>query len=749
MKTLDTRPLRAALALLALLALLGPLAAPATAAPPAQETAAPSYSFLDMGLGAPELASPSDRQVLSFSLPAGQQLAEGASVTLNLRTSILDTVALPADEAEDLGGAIVIAFNGQTLETLPLTAEPERSVTLEIPAELLAAPEGGRYTLGVELRTRVDCVFGDAIRVAVGEDSSFTLPTEAAPISVSLADLPAPMFQRSFLPETAIMVVPDEPSEAELRSALIVAAALGRSTGNRLGLTLARSGDLTEAQYEASHLVMVGSPTDLPLLAEVELPAAVEDGLFSAPDLKADDGLVQAAVSPWDESKLVLAVGGNSDAGLLKAAQSFALGQLLLTEERPNLSLVAEVNPVEEELPPVTRTFTDLGYSSARRTNYVGVSSLYYSFALPAGQVATDESFVEIAFAHAALLNYDESSMAVVLNGSEIGGARFSDETVGVTRARFLMPRDLLRPGNNELQLRVNLAAPNSCADRENLDLWLNVWPDSVVSVPLEPAAGSQLRSVSLDEYPALLSSSPTLADLAFVVRGDDPAAWQAAAGVVANLANWTNGAPVDFAVAFDGAVADEVRQNHNLIVLGQPSRLELIQELNDQLPAPFEADSDVAIDRVSRVAFRLAQREDVGYVQLLTAPWNDERLVLAALGNSPAGVGQAGQALSRGDLQSQLGGSLALVVDQQIFVGGTRLVVAQPEEQQPGATPVPGATTTTITDTVEPVVANTDATEPRSGPPLFLALGISVVVMLVVVGGFAAWGVYRRNRSA
>lgn len=753
-----TRPLRVAAALLLTL-VLGPWGQAALAAPAAQGTAptaqgnlASGYSFAEMGLSLSPLASPEDRQTISFSLPAGQRIAEGASLTLDLRTEILDTATadLPADLTENLGGLISVSFNGANLTRLPLTAEPQRTVSLDIPDELLATPPAdGRYSLSLELATDAGCEFGDAIRVSLGEGSRFVLPTAVAPITPTLAALPAPLYQRSFLPETAILVVPDEPSEAELRSAMIVAAGLGRLTGSNLGLLLRRVSDLSAEERAANHLVMVGMPSDLPPLQEVELPAAVEDGLFVAPELRPDDGVVQAAPSPWGDSRMVLVVGGNSEAGLLKAAQATALNQLLLESARPDLSLIAEVNVADETIPPVERSFADLGYTDARRVSSIGVSNLNYSFSIPAGQMAGEEASVEIAFAHAAIINFDESSLTVVLNGNEIGGVRLSEETVDLTRASFLMPSDVLRAGRNDLQLRVNLAAPIGCVDKDEIDAWLNVWPDSRVIVPLEPAGEAQLRSVSLDSYPTLLTGSPTLSDAAFVVGPADPAGWEAAARLVANLATQTNEAPVDFVVAYDGAVAEELRQSHNLVLVGRPSQLELVGELNDQLPAPFEPGSDAAIDRISRVSFRLAAEKDVGYLELLTAPWNQQRLVLAVLGNSQAGVGQAVQALTRGALRSRLGGNFALVAGEQIFIGGTRLAVSAPEAPAPTAPPAPAgaAPDSPAAETPDPAATST-ATAPRSAPPLILALVASLVVMLLVVGGVAGLSAYRRNRQ-
>ncbi len=747
---IDKQIVRAGWALLIVVAVLAATISPTLAAPAAQVATAPSFTFEEMGLSGQELSSPSDRESFFFSLPAGQQIASGAELTLNLRTLILDTPGVDLAE-EELRGAITIELNNQIVANLPLTGDLERQVTVTIPdSALVSQPVDGRHDLSIGLQTPTDCAFGDAIRVSIGANSSLTLPTVAEPISADLTILPRPIFQRSFLPETAIVVVPDAPSAEELRAVMIVAAGLGRTTGNQLGLTLRQSSELTAAEYAANHLVFVGTPAAFPLLSEIDLPASVADALFVTPNLEANDGIVQAAVSPWDESKLALVIGGNIEAGVLKAAQAFALNQLLLVEERRDLALIADVNLTAEENPPVERSFADLGYATARRTSSVGFSSLFYDFTLPVDQIAADEAYVELAFTHAALMNYDSSSLTVLLNGNTIGGLRFSDDTVDLSQARFLMPRDALRPGRNELQLRANLNPNDGCFNREAVDLWLSVWPESRISVPLEPATDQMLRSLGLGEYPAMFTSNPSLATTAFVVDQDDPNSWNVAAQVVASIATQSNGAPVDLVVAYDGAVPEQVLQERNLVLFGQPSALSLIEELNANLPAPFDAGSDQAIDRVSRVTFRLAERTDVGYLQLLLAPWNDQRVVLAVLGRSAEGLETASQGLTRGVLRSQLGGNFAIVIDEQIFIGGTRLAVAAPEpEVTAGTDPAPNATSTAIlTDTTQPITTSPGATAPASGPPLLLALVVSVLVMLLIVGGVVGWGFYQRRRT-
>lgn len=712
----------------------------------------PLYRFSEIGFGSRELTSPDDRQTFSFSMPSGQRLANGASVTLDLVTLVFDnpSIQLSAEELAELDGAITIDINGAIVANVPLTSDLQRQITFPIPESVLAeAPEDGRYNLTLRLLTRTDCEFSGAVRVIIADSSQINLPTTVDPVEPNLTLLPRPIFQRSFLPEQAFIVIPDAPSATELRAAMLTAAGFARQSGNQLNLILRQNSSLTAEEYTQNHLIFVGRAANLPLLTNITLPVPVRDGAFSDPDLDADDGLVQAAGSPWDVTKMALVIGGNSDAGLLKAAQAFALNQLLLAPQRTDLSIITDVTRVTDDSPPVERSFADLGYPSMRRTSSVGISTIFYEFTLPAEQVPADEAFIELVFNHAALISYESSGLTVLVNGNNIGSMRFSDETTMLSRERFLLPRAALRPGRNELVLRISLNPREGCFNLNALDFWLSVWPESRISVPLEPNTESLLRSQSLDAFPGMFTSNPTLDTTAVVVDANDPSSWDAALQVVRAMGVQTNGVPTDFVVMFDDALDEALLETHNLLLLGRPSQLSLIETLGNNLPAPFEPGSDLAIDQVTRVRFRLAEREDVGYVQLLVSPWNDQRVVLTVLGRSPEGLASASAGMTRGDLRARMGGSFAIVIADQVFVGGTRLAVAPAEPDPNAAVPTPNATSTAIiTDTLNPITANPNATVPSSGPPLLLALAGSIGFMLVVVGSVVAWGFFRRRKS-
>lgn len=740
-----------------LLTLWAAFAGPSTSlAKPIRQEPTPennTYSFDDLGFGEQILVGPAEVKRLQFNLPASWAIANDAAITLDLTAAVTQIGDAVAGDPAIVNAVVTVALNNVRLNTLQVTNEVSRSVTLPLTEKaILAGGDDGRQELTITLQTGSECSPNQQFSLTVGASSFFELPHETIALPLDLALLPRPLYQRSFLPESATLIIPDKPSATEIQSALTVAAGLGRMTGNRLAISLQQSSALTETQYAASHLIFIGKPAGLPELEEINLPATASSTGFTSEGFQTDDGIIQIAPSPWNKEMVALVISGNTDIGVLKASQAFASRQTLVSPKATDISIIAEVNPdVNQEKPPVDQAFTDLGYE-ARRIAQPGTGIIVYEFFIPEGFELDSEAFIDLSFTHSALVDYEQSGLVASLNDAEIGSVRFSDATTSLSDARFIIPRSAIRAGRNTLSLRASLIPTSECFNSDTLDIWMSIWPDSIIHLPLTPAAEGLTRSLSLNEYPLPFVNSPSLNTTAFVLSTDDLSGWQAAIAIAADMGARINGLFVNLAAAYSDDVPDELRQQRDLIVVGRPSSSALITELNEALPAPYAEGSDQAISRVSQVTFR-TEGASVGNLQLLSAPWNKQRIVLAVLGSSDESLIWAGQALTAPDLRARLGGTFALVVDQQIFLGGTRLANLQPvtaPATAPATEPISGTTALTVTETIstteQPAGSYSNATPPSSGPSPLLPLGISIAVMIAIVGGVIGL-MWLRNR--
>jgi len=150
---------------------------------------------------------------------------------------------------------------------------------------------------------------------------------------------------------------------------------------------------LTDEQRLNNHLIFVGNVKNLQSLNAVRFPVEVLPQGLSAPGSQPDDGFIQMAISPWNPARMVLYAGGNTDAGVVKAAEAVSTG-LLQPGTQPNLAIISDVNTAVQTPPELEdRTFASLGYPTRTVTGF-GYSTLDYNFFIAPGQVADEGAYL-------------------------------------------------------------------------------------------------------------------------------------------------------------------------------------------------------------------------------------------------------------------------------------------------------------------------------------------------------------------
>jgi hypothetical protein len=576
------------------------------------------------------------------------------------------------------------------------------------------------------------------VSVYIHSKSYFTMPHESIQPDTSLVNFPRPIFQDSIDVDAALLVIPDEPTTAELQAALIVGAGLGNLTNNKLLLDLTTPGNLTPEQAASAHLVYVGNTASLPILKELNLPQPVIDNEFQIPEGSPDDGVVQMINSPWSDAHVILIVSGNTGQGTIKAAQAIGSG-IFFTNRFSNLAVIQQVeNTPVSPVQPTDQTLADLGYPGRVFENW-GVSSTSYSFYVPPGWTLASDANFEMAYGHSALLDYDLSGISVLVNGSPIGSVRLSDSTAdqAINQAQVVMPASAIVPGYNRLDVKVNIMPIDYCVSRSLRGLWIRLWPESTLHLPLIPASANLVSNIDLAAYPAPFVYDPMLENTSFVLAKDDLESWRAALQIAAYLGYRAGGASFAPSVFYGDDIPAPERSKHNLLVIGIPSQLPIMSEINNVLPASFSGVSDIAaIENKFQITYRIPTDSPLGYVELLSSPWNPDNMVLAVLGNQTQGVSWAASSLIDPDLRSQLAGNFAVINDRQIITTDTRLAqtILIPATQEPGVDVVlpNGDYTPTITQ------------RPNWILPAFI-MSIVLVVLVLVVVALRSWS---RNRT-
>jgi hypothetical protein len=694
--------------ILCALLLSGFLFSPTTAAPQVQKASLQTMLSFAM-LGQPDtlMRGPYSTTNLRFGLPTNWAFQDGANLHLILTSSLVTDSPNPVGEGQPIGASLTVTLNKKLITMIPLVVGTNVPYEISIPKDALVPTlNDGRHDFELLLDASTDCDTANRLHqttVMVSSVSQFTLPyIEQAP-AVDLRQLPRPIYQRdSVYPVNTIMVVPDQPSAQEMQAALTVAASLGRMTDGNLPFSLLNASQVTVENLKTSNMIFLGKASALSRVQDVNLPAPLVNKAFTPQGIQPDDGILQIANSPWNSGRSVLVVSGNTDAGVVKAAQALSNGNIQ-TIETSNLAIVTNVAPPiladpstdSALLAQATHTFKDLGYD-VKTLAGPGKSEFVVDFYVAPGFLAGDDSYLDLRFNNSSLLEFSRSGLTVLLNGNLLGGLRLSDETAATVTQRINISPSLILPGDNQLRIQATLAAPSQCSLANSSDLWVSILPESTLHLPLRQAVIDINTQQNLGVYPYPFINTPTLSNIAFILTKNDPAAWTVASQIAYGLGNRVNGPILDPVVAYDGAIPDEIRNNRDLIIVGLPTDLKFLADLKDSLPAPFDANQNTPLVKNQQVTYRFSPGTSLGYLELLAAPWNPARTILAVVGSTNEGIQMAGNALTDPALRSRLTGNFALVNADNISVVDTHTgiglggIAANPVATSQAVLPVP-----------------------------------------------------------
>jgi cellulose synthase operon protein B len=642
--------------------------------------------FSEVGITDLVMTGPYDSKSLSFSLPDNWLLLDGSTIDLYVEvfiTSESDTTQL----SEYAGANLNVYFNRKLQQVISLTTGEEKLYRVPIHVQdLNVDTSDGRVQISFFLDAGIDCDYRfHRTTIKVSPQSTLNIIHTDKSHTLDLRNLPRPFYKRdSYIPDVVKVVIPNNASADELQAAYLVMSAFGRMTARELDLAIISDEQLTPSVREEAHLIFVGKANSFPALSQLSLPVSIVDGKFNSPLLQPDDGLLQMGISPWNSSKVILLVGGNSDAGVVKAGQALTTGNIQ-TSSLPTVSFIANIAPLEsniseendsEFVPSLDYTLAELGYSVVQAgigaQAGIGTQWFSYEFNIPVGQIAEDESYFDLLFSHSALIDPARSEVSVFVNGSLAGSVRFDEEKTSFVKTRIDIPPALIQPGRNQIDFAAELIPYDVCTTINLNGLWMSIYPESSIHLQLSGFVDEQTQFLELRNYPYPFLITPTMADLTIVLPQDDMESWVSFGDMIYNLGGQAVGEVISFDVSFSDSLSETDRQN-NIILFGVPTDLVLDEELNAALPAPFEENSNVAILDNQTVVYRIEPAKSLGYLELLPSPWNKDKMILAVLGTNHEGLAFSAQALIDSKIRSGLKGNFATIDGEQFTVVDTR----------------------------------------------------------------------------
>lgn len=698
-----------------------------------------SVTFAQLGKNEIQLSGPYDSATFTFTMPADWKLSEGSKLNLAMAVAF-NAVWTNAVNAGGGIGMITVTMNNVMIATLPITQVGEVQNEIAIPASVFS-DNISRMNLKIALDSNYQCLVANSqISVMIHPGSYFTFPHQNIQPDTNLVNFPRPIIQNSISPDAALIVLPDQPSAAELQAALTIAAGLGNLSGNALLLDMTTAGKLTPEQQTNSHLIYVGKAASLPALAAMKLPLFVSGNQFKAADGNPDDGIIQMINTASSDARVTLVVSGNTDAGVVKAAQAISTG-LLRPNTAPNLAVVKQVqSDLSSAVQPVDLTLSDMGNTVEVIESRQATKN--YTFYIQPGMTVSSDAYFELVYGHSSLLNYGHSGISVLINGQPINSVRFTDASGSQTinRAKINIPASTVIPGNNRLTVNVNLVPFDYCAPPNLRGVWASILPESTLHLPTNPVVAKMASKLDLSTYPAPFVYNTMLSTTAFVLPVNDPDAWRAALQISSFLGDTISSPLAALTVFYGDKLPESERSKYNFIFIGRPSQLPALGEINEKLPVPMQKGTDVAGEINFQVKYRIPSSSPMGYIELMVSPWNDNNIVIALMGNTRQGVEWATSTMLTPLQRTKLAGDFAVINDQQVIAADSHLTVGLPQAVAAEAPELVAITP------LQPVVPA--AQTPAWILPIMTGSFLIILLILTIVA-VNSWKQNRRHRSS
>lgn len=483
------------------------------------------------------------------------------------------------------------------------------------------------------------------------------------------------------------------------------------------------------------------------------------------------DGIVQMLFAPWNPDRVIIVVTGLDEASIRRAAHALAIRNGF--NIRGEFALVRSTQPLEPEISTQSQdiiTLDSLGYRDltiAGRTQQERIR-----FDVPRGGIFTEEANLALHFSYGAALSAISATLELELNGLPFTSIQLNPEDNNDFWEKIILPTSRLQSGTNEIDIQIGAEWSGACASPDELTrFWTTIYDDSFLFLPLEEY--QEDLSFDLAEYPQIISEKSGLQDVTIIIPPN--ATSQEVDGMVqllSSLGNAVGGGEFTFQVNLsDDNTIDDPPPGRNFILLGRPTRNSYLSRINDQLPQPFLPDRDEVRQEIDSVVYRIPADYDLGYIQLLPVPWDNDRVMLAVTGTTDVGFQWAIEALSISTLSRQLDGNLAIITNQEeIRTMDTRGKADNPEVTntvdplarfaEPTATSSPivtssaNITTTSDVTSTEAVVStdlrssnSTETTRSSSGRPPSWQIGLLVMSVLAVVLALGV-NLWQRRRS-
>jgi hypothetical protein len=507
--------------------------------------------------------------------------------------------------------------------------------------------------------------------LSIRNDSEVNLSFTTVGAYRSLQNFPRPLVQDSFIPETLYFILPDDIGDSDLVALSTVASAIGRGTGGALTINVLNASEATPQMLADSNAVIIGKPGSNAFLDQLAGAGVSVSGASG------DDGFLQLIPSTVNSANSFLIVSGNSDNGVIKAAQTLSEPLVGLSGTVYIAKAGTQVVSEPAEADRSTITFLDLGFTD---TTFYGarLASSDILFYVPRNWELQDGANLVINYSSGTNDLSTDAAMNVSLNDAPIAAAIIDQNLAGEKQLVIPLKKEQILPGSqNVITIDTIISQPLQCTQYNPNTIWMAVRDTSYLHLPYKELSGDANLPPIIHPYFYLVNEPTILFSLPAVPS-------QTVLNGMANLSfnlgtELVDTQPgIEFLVSRSPDIDCDANSQASAVMFGKPTDNNAIVNLNDALPQPFIAGQNALTPKSFAGRVQTNENVSIGVVQALPAPWNPFKVVTVVTGTSDEGLDWALANASDGEAYGDIVGDIVFVREGviQAFLSASAVTV-------------------------------------------------------------------------
>jgi hypothetical protein len=602
-----------------------------------------------------------------------------------------------------------------------------------------------------------DCDRDEEALLVIHDTSTVHVNFETLPPILNLADFPRPLIQDSFIPESVLFILPDNFSATDLEAAAIISASIGRKAIGKVTPEVLTASQVTPEILSLSSAIVIGRPVNNAFLANLYTMALLPTRIssngqqilgYGAQEISPEDGILQLAQSEVNPNNSYLVVTGNTDEGVLRAANA-------LTQASPSLGLKGSVSVIESIYTPETNedelvqvfTLEDLGIRESIFYG-IGTQSTEFSFFIPGNWDIKEGTALVMNYAHSTQISPGNSTVTIELNRKPVGSLPLEENATGELQVIVPINPEDFNPGdNNRLTFNIVMDIDFECVDYDSGVAWIRIRETSTLQIPHDVRESGTETPFIVDPFFHLLDDSAVLFSLPTEPSSQEILTLLRFSQLYGALSPQ---GVYKFKVNMESEPNTDQFRDYDIVAIGLPTQNPMIQLVNDSLTQPFLEGTDTLKQEVGNITYRLTPDFSVGVIQVITSPWNINRGVSVISGTTEEALEWSMDVFTDEELIYELWGDVSFIQGDQIesirSIDTTRstleLVITDLTGQDTDLEPVPVQEEEEPTEAEEPSISTTlpdkyKTAESSLGTPLNIALFalIGVGILTGIVG--------------